>query len=78
MRCAGVIWFSTVLSHEVPLLSARVLAGTKQPIHSFLEDKSLGIQQGTDVWVHWVDLPKSRVFPFCNWVSLEIVGKGAK
>ena len=26
-------------------------AGTKQPVHWYLEGKGLGIQQGTSVWV---------------------------
>ena len=33
-----------------------ISAGAKQPVHSFLGGKGLGIQQGTSVWV---GLPKS-------------------
>jgi hypothetical protein len=32
------------------------MAGANQPVHWFLGDKGVGIQQGTSVWV---DLPKS-------------------
>ena len=33
------------------LWGVRMLAGAKQPIHSFLGGKGLGIQQGMSVWV---------------------------
>ncbi len=34
-------------------------AGAKQPVHSFLGGKGLGIQQGMSVWVEvWVGSPK--------------------
>ena len=40
------------------LFTTNLWAGANQPVHWFLGDKGVGIQQGTSVWV---DSPKSNL-----------------